>query len=93
MFGHGSTKFQGIFAYITVDETWMHHYTLETNKQAKQWVEAGSSASNQEKLIHWAGKFMVTVFWDQGIILIDYIEKEKNYNSRILYRATGLTGR
>ena len=24
--------------YITVDKTWIHHYTLETKKQSKQWV-------------------------------------------------------
>ena len=27
--------------YITVDETWIHHYTLETKEQSKQWVFEG----------------------------------------------------
>lgn len=64
--------------FVTVDETWVHHYTPETKQQSKQWVEAGSSAPKKAKVVPSAGKVMATVFWDaKGIILIDYLEKGK----------------
>ncbi|KAL6260784.1 hypothetical protein P5V15_008310 [Pogonomyrmex californicus] len=27
--------------FITVDETWIHHYTPETKEQSKQWTAKG----------------------------------------------------
>jgi hypothetical protein len=30
--------------FITMDETWIHHYTPESKQQSKQWSEAGCSA-------------------------------------------------
>ena len=64
--------------FITVDETWIHHYTPETKEQSKQWVEPGSSAPKKAKVVPSAGKVLATVFWDaRGIILIDYLEKGK----------------
>uniref|UniRef100_T1HW85 Uncharacterized protein n=1 Tax=Rhodnius prolixus TaxID=13249 RepID=T1HW85_RHOPR len=30
--------------FVTVDETWIHHYTPETKEQSKQWVTKGESA-------------------------------------------------
>ena len=36
--------------YITVDETWIHHYTPETKKQSKQWVFAGERYSKKAYL-------------------------------------------
>lgn len=63
---------------ITVDETWIHHYTPETKNQSKQWVEAGGSAPKKAKTVKSADKVMATVFWDSsGILLIDYLEKGK----------------
>lgn len=65
--------------FITVDETWIHHYTPETKVQSKQWVEAGGSAPKKAKTVPSAGKVMATVFWDaHGIILIDYLKKGKS---------------
>lgn len=64
--------------YITVDETWIYHYTPESQQQAKQWVEAGASAPKRPKTQQSAGKVMATVFWDaHGIIFIDYLQKGK----------------
>ena len=63
---------------ITVDETWIHHYTPETKNQSKQWVEPGGSAPKKAKTVKSADKVMATVFWDShGILLIDYLEKGK----------------
>lgn len=63
---------------VTVDETWIHHYTPETKIQSKQWTGKGESAPKKAKVVPSAGKVMATVFWDShGIIFIDYLEKGK----------------
>ena len=77
--------------FVTVDETWIHHYTPETKEQSKQWIVSGESAPKKAKVVPSAGKVMATVFWDsQGVILIDYIEKGKTitgaYYSSLLDR-------
>lgn len=41
--------------YITVDETWFHHYTPETKEQSKQWIEAGTRAPKKAKVVPSAG--------------------------------------
>lgn len=62
--------------YVTVDETWIHHYTPETKSQSAQWVSPGEGAPKKAKTIPSAGKVLATIFWDsKGIILIDYLEK------------------
>lgn len=62
--------------FVTMDETWVHHYTPETKQQSKQWVEAGGSVPKKAKSIASAGKVMASVFWDaKGILLIDYLPK------------------
>ena len=62
--------------FVTVDETWIHHYTPETKEQSKQWTESGESAPKKAKTVPSAGKIMATVFWDsRGIIFTDYLEK------------------
>jgi histone-lysine N-methyltransferase SETMAR len=64
--------------FITMDETWIHHYTPESKQQSKHWTEAGCSAPKKTSLVLSAGKVMASVFWDaEGILLIDYLEKGK----------------
>ena len=58
--------------FITVDETWFHHFTPETKEQSKQWTEAGGSAPKKAKTVQSAGKVMVMVFW---------VKKGKSINS------------
>jgi hypothetical protein len=61
--------------FITMDETWIHHYTPESKQQPKQWTEAGCSAPKKARS---ARKVMASVFWDaEGILFIDYLEKGK----------------
>ena len=68
---------------VTINETWIHHYTPETKKQLKQWVEAGRSAPEQPKTQQSAGKVMTTLLWDvHGMIHIDYLEKEKTITAQ-----------
>ena len=68
--------------FITVDETWIHHFTPETKDQSKQWTDAGGSAPKKAKTVQSAGKVMASVVWDyKGILLIDYLQKGKIINS------------
>lgn len=64
--------------FVTMDETWIHHYTPETKQQSKQWTARGEPAPKKARSAPSAGKVMASVFWDaRGIILIDYLEKGK----------------
>jgi hypothetical protein len=67
-----------VHRFITVDESWIHHYTPESKQQSKQWTEAGRSAPKKTRSVPSAGKVMALVFWDaEGILFIDYLEKGK----------------
>jgi len=67
--------------FVTMDETWVHHFTPESKQQSKQWVEVGGSAPKKTKTIASAGKVMASVFWDsKGIFLIDYLPKGRTIN-------------
>lgn len=68
--------------YVTMDETWVHHYTPETKQQSKQWVRAGSPPPKKAKAILSANKVMASVFWDaKGVIMVDYLQKGTTINS------------
>jgi len=77
--------------FITMDETWIHHYTPESKQQSKHWTEAGCSAPKKTRSVPSAGKVMASVFWDaEGILFIGYLEKGKaitgEYPSSLLTR-------
>ena len=62
--------------FVTVDETWIHHYTPEIKEQSKQWTSPGEPAPRKAKTGPSAAKVMGTVFWDsRGIIFTEYLEK------------------
>jgi histone-lysine N-methyltransferase SETMAR len=64
--------------FITMDGTWIQHYTPESTQPSKQWIEAGCSASKKTRSVPSAGKVMASVFWDaEGILFISYLEKCK----------------
>ena len=68
--------------YVTMDETWLHHYTPESNRQSAEWTATGEPSPKRGKTQKSAGKVMASVFWDaHGIIFIDYLEKGKISNS------------
>jgi histone-lysine N-methyltransferase SETMAR len=84
-------KTDSVCQFITIDGTWIHHYTPESKQQSKQWTEASCAAPNKKRSVPSAGKFMALVFWDaEGILCIDYIEKGKTitreYYSNLLTR-------
>lgn len=62
--------------FITMDESWVHHYQPETKEQSKQWKHTSSPTPKKAKVIPSAGKVMASVFWDsQGVILIEYLQQ------------------
>ena len=77
--------------HITVDETWIHHYTPETKEHSKQWIFKGERAPKKAKTVKLAGKVMDTVFCDaRGIIYANYLEKGQTttgaYYASLLHR-------
>lgn len=68
--------------FVTMDETWIHHYTPESNRQSAEWTASDEPNPKRGKTQQSAGKVMASVFWDaHGIIFIDYLEKGKTINS------------
>ena len=71
LFKQGKTNF--LRRYVTMDETWIHHYTPETKISSSKPTAAGESRPKRPNTQHWAGKVMASVFWDaHGILFIDY---------------------
>ena len=48
--------------YITLDETWICHYSPQTKEQLKQWVFEGERAPKKAKTVKSAGKVMAAIF-------------------------------
>lgn len=80
MFKRNPTEF--ISRLVKMDETWIHHYTPESNQQATKWVEPGGSRPKRPKTQTSAGKVLASVFWDaDGMVLIDYLEHGRTINA------------
>ena len=76
--------------FVTMDETWVHYFTLEAKQQSKQWKHPGSPPPKKAKTVPSAGKVMASVFWDaDAILLIDYLQKGQTINGT--YYASFLT--
>ena len=68
--------------YMTMEETWIQHFTSESNRQSAEWTAAGESRPKWPKTQTSAGKVLASVFWDvRGILFIDYLEKGRAINS------------
>ncbi|UYV72456.1 hypothetical protein LAZ67_9003230 [Cordylochernes scorpioides] len=62
--------------FVTMDETWAHHFTPESKQQSMQWRHSGSPPPKKAKPVPSAGKVMVSVFWDsEGVLLLDFLNK------------------
>ena len=88
LFRHNADDF--LRRYITVDETWIHHYTPETKQQSIQAFE-GERALKKAKTVKSASKVMATIFSDaRGISYTDYLEKGQTitgaYYASLLHR-------
>ena len=70
-------KKDSFMRYVTMDETWIHHYTPESNRQSAEWT-----AKDENRKIS-AGQVLASVFWDaHGILFIDYLEKGRTINCK-----------
>ena len=68
--------------YVTMDETWIHHYTLESNRQSAEWTARGGNCPKRPKPEISAGKVLASLFWDAHSILFTYYhEREKTIKS------------
>ena len=62
--------------FITMDETWIHHFDPETKQQSMTWKRPTSPTPKKFKVASSARKVMASVFWDaEGIVMVDYLEK------------------
>ena len=61
---------------VTIDETWIYHYTPESQLQGKQWAGPGGTAPKRAKTQQSVGKVMASAFWDfSRIFFIEYLGK------------------
>lgn len=68
--------------YVTMDETWVYHYTPDSKRSSAQWLERGEKRPKRPRTQTSAGKVLASVFWDaQGILFIDYLQKGLTLNS------------
>ena len=59
-----------------MDETWVHHYDLQTKIQSMQWKHKGSPTPKKFKVLPSAGKLLPSVFWDaQDVIMADSLQR------------------
>lgn len=62
--------------FVTMDETWIHHFDPETKQQSMTWKRSDEPTPKKFKVSSSAGKVMASVFWDaEGIIMVDYLQK------------------
>ena len=75
-------KKEFLHKYVTMDETWIHHFTPESIRPSAEWTAAGESHPEWPKMQTSAGKVWASIFWDvQGILFTDYLEKGRTINS------------
>ena len=76
-------KKEFLHKYVTMDETWIHHSTSESNQQSAEWTVTSESRPKRPKMQTSPGKVLASIFWDaQGILFIDYLEKERTINNK-----------
>ena len=62
--------------YVTMDETWAHHYNPESKQQSMQWKHVGSPRVVKFREVTAVGKVLASVFWDcEGILFVDYLDQ------------------
>ena len=64
--------------FITMDETWVHHFEPEYKQQSMQWKHPSSPTPKKAWVVPFAGKVMASIFWDaKGVLLMDFLGKGK----------------
>jgi hypothetical protein len=63
--------------FITMDETWIHHYTPESKQQSKQWTEAGCSVPKRQGRFHQQKSSWQRCFGMLKAFFVYYLKKVK----------------
>ncbi|UYV77677.1 hypothetical protein LAZ67_15001896 [Cordylochernes scorpioides] len=72
--------------FVTMDETWAHHFTPESKQQSMRWRNSASPPPKKAKTVQSARKVMVSVFWDSEGQLREAIkEKRRGKLSRKIF--------
>jgi hypothetical protein len=59
---------------VTGDETWVHHYYLLSNQEAKVWKKSGEEIPTQSDRKQSPSKVMLAICWDEGgVLLTNYL--------------------
>ncbi|GFR78627.1 histone-lysine N-methyltransferase SETMAR [Elysia marginata] len=69
---------------VTGDEPWVHHYDPENKRQSMEYRHKSSPSPKKFKVVAFARKVMLTVFWDsesEGIVHIEFLKKGCTVNS------------
>ena len=67
---------------VTGDETWVHYHQPETKKASKEWRHTSSPKPKKFLTQPYAGKVMVTLFWDErGLSLERYMPRGNTVTS------------
>ena len=53
--------------YVTMDETWIHHYTPGSKRSSAEWTAVGEKHLKRPKTQTWAGKVMASVFCEAQV--------------------------
>ncbi|GFU60289.1 mariner transposase [Trichonephila clavipes] len=74
---------QGVLhRYVTMVETWIHHYMPESKRSSVEWTDASERHPKRPKTQTSTGKVMASIFWDaHRNLFIDYIQKGKTINN------------
>ncbi|XP_071097976.1 histone-lysine N-methyltransferase SETMAR-like [Haliotis cracherodii] len=71
--------------FVTMDETWVHHFEPESKQQSKQRKDVTSPTPKKAKSVPSAGKVMASVFWDsEGVIMVDWLPVTGAYYMELL---------
>ena len=62
--------------HVKMDETWIHHYTPESNHQSAEWTAKGEIRLKRLETRMSSGKVLASVFWDAHGILFIYCLEE-----------------
>ena len=73
--------------FVTMDETWIHHYTPKWHEGSKQCVKLGESAPKRPKTQQSFGKVMANDFWDAQWSILHRLSWESKNNSGAYYCA------
>ena len=64
--------------FLTIDITWIYHFTPETKQQNLQWTIQGKPVLKKVKRVPFSGKAMASVYWDvKEIHLIAFLKREE----------------